>query len=105
MEITGKTIGSCLPTVKVSGCGTLLTAFAEPRADLHVDRGEANSLVVALQAEGDAIHVGAAKHVLDGEAPFDFRLPGFVRGAVGGILRLGAIAPRPDHGGAVVLFV
>src|ERR1043166_9348525 len=87
------------------GCGTLLTAFAESRANLNVDGREADGLVVPLQTEGDAVDIGASEDVLDGEAPLDIRLAGFVRSAVGRVLRLGAVAPRPHDSGAVVLLV
>ena len=40
VKIKGKQTGRGQPVVKVFGCGTLLTAFAEAGADLHVHRRE-----------------------------------------------------------------
>src|SRR5262245_27242502 len=103
--MAGSTGGAIPPALKVFGCGTLLTAFAKTRSDLNVDGREADGLVVTLQAKRDAVHTGAGKNVLDREAALDFRLAGFVRRAVGGILRFGPVAPGPHYGGAIVLLV
>jgi len=74
-KLRGKTPRPQLVVAEVSACGTLLTAFAESGADLNVDRREADGLVVTLQSEGDAVHIGAPEDVLDREAPLISDLP------------------------------
>src|SRR5262245_44296083 len=103
--MAGKTTGTPAPASRLSACGTLLTAFAETGPDLDVHGREAHGLVVAFEPERHTVHACTREYVLHGEPSLDFRLAGFVRRAVRRILRLGAVAPRPDDGGAVVLLV
>src|SRR4051812_47014585 len=79
-------------------------AVAETGPDLDLDHRAADHPVVALQVKHHTVDAHP-EDVFDGEAAFDLGLAGFVRRAVAGGLRLGAVAPFPFDCVAVELFV
>src|SRR6266704_3198345 len=73
-------------------------------ANLNVHGGRSKRTLVTLESKHHLVYAGP-KYVLDGEAPLDFAFARFVRFAVDGRFRMGAVSPVPFHRGAIEILV